>query len=98
MKVERFAAVSAQPVFVPSSPNGLRLRERGCVPRSSNRSLKFEADMPAVLIAIVVFVVVALGTFAVVSLFDQRSAQARLIKERLANERKAPERAPEEEL
>jgi tight adherence protein B len=54
--------------------------------------------MPAVLIAIVVFVVVALATFATVSLFDQRSAQARLIKERLANERKAPERAPEEEL
>jgi tight adherence protein B len=54
--------------------------------------------MPAALIAIVVFVVVALATFAVVSLFDQRSAQARLIKERLANERKAPERAPEEEL
>jgi tight adherence protein B len=29
---------------------------------------------------------------------NQRSAQARLIKERLANERKAPERSPEEEL
>jgi tight adherence protein B len=33
-----------------------------------------------------------------VSIFDQRSARARLIKERLANERKAPERAPEDEL
>ena len=32
------------------------------------------------------------------SLLDQRNAQARLIKERLANEHKAPERAPEEEL
>jgi tight adherence protein B len=33
-----------------------------------------------------------------VSLFDQRSAQARLIKERLAEERKGPERIAEEEL
>jgi len=45
-----------------------------------------------------VFVLVALAVFAAVSLLDQRSAQSRLIKERLANERKAPERAPEEEL
>jgi tight adherence protein B len=54
--------------------------------------------MPATLIALLVFVLVALAVFAAVSLLDQRSAQARLIKERLANERKAPERAPEEEL
>ncbi len=33
-----------------------------------------------------------------ISLFDQRNAQARLIKERLTNERKAPELAAEEEL
>ncbi|MGA7754438.1 MAG: type II secretion system F family protein [Candidatus Sulfotelmatobacter sp.] len=54
--------------------------------------------MSAVLIALVVFGVVALLAFAVFSLLDQRSAQARLIKERLANERKAPELAAEEEL
>jgi tight adherence protein B len=54
--------------------------------------------MPAVLMAILVFLVVALAVFAVVSLLDQRSARARLIKERLANERKAPELAAEEEL
>jgi Flp pilus assembly protein TadB len=54
--------------------------------------------MPAALIALLVFVVVALAVFAAVSLLDQRSARARLIKERLANERKAPERAAEEEL
>ncbi len=54
--------------------------------------------MPAALIALLVFVLVALAVFAVVSLVDQRSARARLLKERLANERKAPERAPEEEL
>ena len=54
--------------------------------------------MSALLIALFVFVVVALAAFAVVSLFDQRSAQARLIKERLANERKAPERDAEEEF
>ncbi|HWY02236.1 MAG TPA: type II secretion system F family protein [Candidatus Acidoferrum sp.] len=54
--------------------------------------------MPATLIALLVFVLVALAVFAAVSLLDQRNAQARLIKERLANEHKAPERAPEEEL
>jgi tight adherence protein B len=54
--------------------------------------------MSAVLIAFVVFAVVAVAAFAVASVFDQRSARARLIKERLANERKAPELAAEEEL
>src|SRR5580693_2970948 len=54
--------------------------------------------MPASLIALLVFVVVALAAFAAGSLFDQRNARARLIKERLANERKAPELAAEEEL
>ena len=53
--------------------------------------------MPA-LIALVVFVVVAAAAFGLGSIFDQRNAQARLIKERLANERKAPELAPDEEL
>jgi tight adherence protein B len=52
----------------------------------------------AVLMAIVVFVVVALAAFYIGTLLDRRKAQARVIKERLANERKAPERAPEEEL
>src|SRR5581483_5784362 len=50
------------------------------------------------LIAIVVFIVVALIAFAVGSLLDQRSAQARLIRERLAVVEKAAERAPSEEL
>src|SRR5579864_1462214 len=54
--------------------------------------------MPAVLIAVLVFILVALAAFAAVSILDQRSARARLIKERLANERKAPERAADEEL
>ena len=54
--------------------------------------------MPAALMAVLVFLLVALAVFAAVTLFDQRSAQARLIKERLSNERKAPERAAEEEL
>jgi len=48
--------------------------------------------------AFAVFVVVAGATFAFGSLIDKRNAQARLIKERLANEKKAPERAAEEEL
>ncbi|HUO26406.1 MAG TPA: type II secretion system F family protein [Candidatus Aquilonibacter sp.] len=53
--------------------------------------------MPA-LIALVVFIIVALVSFAVVSMLDQRSARARLIKERLATVQKAPEREPQEEL
>src|SRR5215471_11640268 len=52
----------------------------------------------AALMAIVVFLVVALAAFNFGTLVDRRNAQARLIKERLANERKAPERAAEEEL
>jgi tight adherence protein B len=54
--------------------------------------------MTAAILAFAVFMVVAVAAFMVGSIFDQRSAQARLIKERLASERKAPERAPEEEL
>jgi tight adherence protein B len=54
--------------------------------------------MPTLLITFLVFIVVALATFAVASLVDQRRAQARLIKERLASVQKAPERAPDEEL
>jgi len=50
------------------------------------------------LLAFLVFLVVALAAFAVGSLLDQRQGRARLIKERLANVQKAPERAPEEEL
>jgi len=50
------------------------------------------------LIAILVFVVVALGVFAVASLMDQRSAQARLLRERLATVQEAAERQPSEEL
>lgn len=52
----------------------------------------------AALMAIVVFAVVALAAFYIGTLLDRRNAQARVIKERLAGERKAPERAPEEEL
>lgn len=54
--------------------------------------------MSAIIIAVLVFLVVALATFAVASLLDQRSAQARLIKDRLATVQKAPERDPNEEL
>lgn len=54
--------------------------------------------MSAALIALAVFAVVAVAAFGVFSFIDQRNARARLIKERLANERKAPELAAEEEL
>jgi tight adherence protein B len=49
-------------------------------------------------IAILVFVVVALGVFVVASLLDQRSAQARLLRERLATVQEATARQPSEEL
>lgn len=54
--------------------------------------------MTAGLIAFIVFAVVALAVFAAVSIYDQRSAKARLIKGRLADQLKAPERNPEDEL
>src|ERR1051325_11703310 len=54
--------------------------------------------MAPIVIALLVLVVVAGSGFFFASIFDQRTGHARLIKERLANERKAPERAPEDEL
>jgi tight adherence protein B len=53
--------------------------------------------MPA-LIAVLVFVTVALVVFVAGSLADQRNARARLIKDRLATVQKTPEREPDEEL
>jgi tight adherence protein B len=50
------------------------------------------------LIAIIIFVAVALAVFAVGSLLDQRRAQSRLIRERLANVDKALEPSTGEEL
>ncbi len=50
------------------------------------------------LIAIIIFVAVALAAFAVGSLLDQRSARARLIRERLASVDKALEPNTGEEL
>ena len=54
--------------------------------------------MSPFLLAIIVFVVVLVVAFALGALVNQRSAQARLIKERLATEQKAPERSADEEL
>jgi tight adherence protein B len=50
------------------------------------------------IIAILVFAVVAMGVFAVASLLDQRSAQARLLRERLSTVQEAATRQPSEEL
>jgi len=49
------------------------------------------------IIAILVFVVVALGVFSVASLLDERSAQARLLRERLATVKESVAQ-PNEEL
>ena len=51
-----------------------------------------------ILIAVLVFVTVALVVFVAGSLVDQRNARARLIKDRLATVQKTPEREPDEEL
>ena len=51
-----------------------------------------------IVISILVFVVVAVGVFVLASLLDQRSAQARLMRERLTSVQKAPERQAGEEL
>jgi tight adherence protein B len=48
------------------------------------------------LIALLVSVVVALGAFALVSLFDQRSSRARIIKDRLAAVQKTPDQPVED--
>lgn len=53
--------------------------------------------MSATLIALLVFLIVAVAAFSFFSLVDQRSARARLIRERLASERKSPERTLEEQ-
>ena len=45
-----------------------------------------------------VFVVVSLAVFSIGSLLDQRSARARLLRDRLASVQKAAERQPSEEL
>jgi tight adherence protein B len=50
------------------------------------------------LIAIIIFIAVALAAFAVGSLLDQRSARARLIRERLANADKAGQSNTGEDL
>jgi tight adherence protein B len=50
------------------------------------------------IIAILVFIVVALGVFAVASLLDQRSAQARLLRDRLATVQDTATNEPSQEL
>ena len=52
----------------------------------------------AALISILIFIAVTAAVFAIATFVDRRNSQARVIKERLANERKAPELAAEEEL
>lgn len=49
-------------------------------------------------IAILVFVLVTIGVFAVAAFVDQRRARARLLRERLADVQKAPERPAGEEI
>ena len=51
-----------------------------------------------IVVAILVFVIVALAIFGIGSFLDQRSAQARLLRDRLASVQKSAERQPSEEL
>ena len=50
------------------------------------------------IVAIFIFVLVAAAVFLIATALDQRSAQARLLRDRLASVQKAAERAPSEEL
>lgn len=54
--------------------------------------------MSPLFVAFVVFFLVAGVAFIAATLVNQRSARARLIKERLSNERKSPERSAADEL
>src|SRR3954452_7169223 len=54
--------------------------------------------MSAALAAVLVFVIVTVAVFVVVSMLDKRSERARLLRDRLAAVQKAAERAPSEEL
>src|ERR1700733_15879389 len=67
---------------------------RNRVPRSS----RSHGMSTLILITIIVFVVVAGAAFSIGSLFDQRSARARLLRDRLSAVQKAAEREPSEEL
>jgi tight adherence protein B len=51
-----------------------------------------------ILIAVFIFIAVAGTIFAIAALFDQRHAQARMLRERLATVEQAAERAPSHEL
>jgi tight adherence protein B len=56
--------------------------------------------MPAILIAILVFVVVSLAVFFIFSIVDERKSRARVLRDRLSStqETTTPERKPGEEL
>src|SRR6201993_3977906 len=95
-KTGRFAGPFEPPGLARSSPTAWPHPVLACGRRCLNRSLR--SDMSAAIAALIVFVVVAGVAFTLVSLVDQRNARARLLKDRLADERKAPERAPEDEL
>jgi tight adherence protein B len=51
-----------------------------------------------IIVAILIFVVVTVGVFVAVSMYDKRSERARLLRDRLAAVQKAAERQPDEEL
>ena len=57
-----------------------------------------ERDIAAKLIALAVLAIVTAAIFAIFSLIDRRNSRARNLKERLAGERKPPERTGEEKL
>ncbi len=50
------------------------------------------------ILAIIVFAAVAIGTFVLISLFDERNARARLLRERLASDTEPAQRAADPKL
>src|SRR5580704_7641334 len=94
---------SAGPESFPNSPTGSQPPAAACAATCLRRKWKcepfpelLEPQAMLTIIALVVFVLVALLVFAVGSFLDQRSAQARMLRDRLASVQKAEQQSNEE--
>ena len=96
-RVGRSVEFSRQRGCVRTLPSVWRRVDHDYALRFSNPRWRFNESMLAV-IAILVFLVVALAAFAVFSLWDERNAKARLLRERLTTVEKSAERQPSPEL
>src|SRR5580698_3683404 len=103
IRKEELRDYSRQPGSDPNSRTGSQPPVAGCAATCLKRRWKFEPSPDAAgvktmltIIALVVFVLVALLVFAVGSFLDQRSSQARMLRDRLASVQKAEQQTSEE--